>query len=177
MGMGWVFLVLFAGIRHTLAAKVLSLDIQRVNSPISQLLRRDTGSKSFMEVIQNLGAGGGYTTNVTVGTPPQTLTLGVDTGSTNTWVLSNTADFCVNKSLQTRERTCAGGTFNADKSSTMEMLIPGGFNAVYADKSGASGDYITDVLSLGGITVKGMQIGLAFNSSSPRGTLGLAYGM
>jgi hypothetical protein len=55
-------------------------------------------------------------------------------------------------------------------------VVPGGFNATYVDKSGASGDFITDVLSIAGNEVKGMQMGLAFRSTVSQGTLGLGYG-
>jgi hypothetical protein len=54
-----VFLALLAGAQHASAAKVLSLDISRSSSPISKLGRKARGSKSFTEVIQNLGAGSG----------------------------------------------------------------------------------------------------------------------
>src|SRR5450756_876669 len=91
---------LLATAQHVEAAKVLSFDISRRANSISGinevLSRRDAGSKSFTEVINNIGAGNGYTANISVGTPPQPLTLGIDTGSTDTWVLSNTADICLN---------------------------------------------------------------------------------
>jgi hypothetical protein len=38
---------------------LLALDISRSSSPISKLGRKARGSKSFTEVIQNLGAGSG----------------------------------------------------------------------------------------------------------------------
>jgi hypothetical protein len=155
------------------ASKVLSFEISRkTDSGIEKALRPRDGSKSFTEAIANIGAGNGYTANVSVGTPPQPLILGIDTGSTDTWILSNTADICVNGTVG----SCAHGTFNANKSSTVETVMPGGFDATYVDKSGASGDYITDVLSIAGNEVKDMQMGLAFKSTDSQGTLGLGYG-
>jgi hypothetical protein len=173
-----ILFALFAAAQHAEAAKVLSFALERSASPLPQLLRRrDAGSKSFTEVINNIGAGNGYTANISVGTPSQPLTLGIDTGSTNTWVLSNTANICLNNETLIKEGvTCAHGTFNANKSSTVETVVPGGFSATYIDKSGASGDYITDVLTIAGNAVKGMQMGLAFNSTDSQGTLGLGYG-
>jgi hypothetical protein len=170
-------IVLLAWAQHATAVKVLSFDISRSTSPIPRLRGRDTGSKSFTEVVQNMGVGNGYTANITVGTPPQSITLGIDTGSTDIWVLSNTANVCLNKTLQAEGRTCALGTFNANKSSTVETVVPGGLNATYLDKSGATGDYITDDLSIAGNTIKGMQMGLAFNATNLQGILGLGYGM
>jgi hypothetical protein len=159
------------------AARVLSFTIERAASPLKSVLeRRDAGSKSFTEVINNIGAGNGYTANVSVGTPPQLLTLGIDTGSTDTWVLSNTANICLNKTLIAEGVTCAHGTFNPNKSSTIATAVAGGFSATYLDKTGSTGDYITDVLTIAGNTLKGMQMGLAFNSTDSQGTLGLGYG-
>jgi hypothetical protein len=155
------------------APKVLSFEIsRRTDVGIEEALRRRDATKSFTEVIANIGAGNGYTANVSVGTPPQPLILGIDTGSTDTWVLSNTANICVNGTVG----SCVHGTFNANKSSTVETVVPGGFDATYVDKSGASGDYITDVLSVAGNEVKDMQMGLAFKSTDSQGTLGLGYG-
>lgn len=162
---------------HVEAAKVLSFDISRASSPLSHILeRRDAASKSFTEVITNIGVGNGYTANVSVGTPPQPLILGVDTGSTDTWVLANTADICVNRTLIVEGLGCKHGTFNANGSSTVQTVVKGGFQAKYVDGTGASGDYVSDVLALGGIEVLGMQMGLAFNSTDSQGTLGLGYG-
>ncbi|PMD22812.1 acid protease [Hyaloscypha hepaticicola] len=129
----------------------------------------------FTEVINNIGAGNGYTANISIGTPPQPLTLGIDTGSTDTWVLSNTANICLNKTLIAEGVTCAHGTFNSNKSSTIATAVAGGFSATYLDKTGSTGDYITDVLMIAGNTLKGMQMGLAFNSTDSQGTLGLGY--
>jgi hypothetical protein len=83
----------------------------------------------------------------------------------------------LNKTLQAEGRTCAGGTFNINKSSTAETMVPGGLNATYLDKSGASGDFITDDFSIAGNTIKGMQMGLAFNATDSQGILGLGYGI
>src|SRR5258708_6848468 len=96
---------LLATFQHVEAAKVLSFETLRrggngAKSGISELLRRRDLSKSFAEPITNLGAGNGYTANISVGTPPQPLILGIDTGSTDTWVLSNTANICINVTLQ-----------------------------------------------------------------------------
>ena len=172
-----VLFALLVAAQHVEAAKVLSFAFERSAASLPHLLRRrDAGSKSFTEVINNIGAGNGYTANISVGTPPQPLTLGIDTGSTDTWVLSTTANICLSETLIKEGVTCAHGTFNANKSSTVETVVLGGFSATYIDKSGASGDYITDVLTIAGSAVKGMQMGLAFNSTDSQGTLGLGYG-
>lgn len=168
---------LLATTQHVGAAKVVSFDIsRRAEYGIKDVLRRRDLTKSFVEPITNLNAGHGYVANVTVGTPPQPLTLGIDTGSTDTWVLSKTANYCVNKTLIANGMTCKHGTFDANSSSTVKTVVPGGFQASYVDGSGASGDFVEDVLGIGGVEVVGMQMGLAFKSTDEQGTLGLGYG-
>jgi hypothetical protein len=66
------------------------------------------------------------------------------------------------------------GTFNANDSSTYKY-INGAFNISYVDGSGASGDYVSDTLRFGGQTIKDLQFGIGYVSSSPEGILGIGY--
>lgn len=43
------------------------------------------------------------------------------------------------------------------------------------DGSGAAGDYVTDTFTLGSTTVKKLQFGIGYTSSSPEGILGIGY--
>jgi hypothetical protein len=64
---------------------------------------------------------------------------------------------------------------NPSKSSTYKLVDQNAFNIEYQDQSGATGDYITDTFSIGGITIKNVEMGLAYNSSSPVGVMGIGY--
>ena len=68
-----------------------------------RLLRRDTWEQTL---INNL-TGGFYSAQVAVGTPPQDVTLVLDTGSSDTWVLDRNADLCVSR--QAQEAAGVGG--------------------------------------------------------------------
>ena len=61
-----------------------------------RLLRRDTWEQTL---INNL-TGGAYFAQVAVGTPPQDVTLILDTGSSDVWVLDRNADLCVSRQAQ-----------------------------------------------------------------------------
>jgi hypothetical protein len=66
------------------------------------------------------------------------------------------------------------GTFNANNSITYKY-INGAFNISYVDGSGASGDYVSDTFRFGGQTIKDLQFGIGYVSSSPEGILGIGY--
>ena len=66
------------------------------------------------------------------------------------------------------------GTYSANDSSTYEF-VNNAFNISYVDGSGAAGDYATDTFRFGGQTIKDMQFGIGYVSSSPEGILGIGY--
>jgi len=66
---------------------------------------------------------------------------------------------------------------NAEKSSTYNLTDQGAFTITYADQTGSSGDYIKDTLSIGGATIKALEMGLAYNSSSSTGVMGIGYSL
>lgn len=49
------------------------------------------------------------------------------------------------------------------------------FNITYADGSGAVGDYATDTLAIGGVTLQNLQFGIGYQSASQEGILGIGY--
>ena len=111
-----------------------------------------------------------YTTNVSIGTPPQALQLRIDTGSSDLWVNTNSSQIC-----SLRHNPCSGsGTYDANSSSTYDFTSDD-FNVTYVDGTGASGDYATDTLSIGGKSLRGLQFGIGYNSVSDSGVLGIGY--
>lgn len=107
--------------------------------------------------------------NATIGTPAQSFRLHIDTGSSDLWV--NTAD----SSLCEQDTECSiSGTYSANASSTYTYLNSE-FNISYVDGSGSSGDYVTDTVKFGSVTIDNQQFGIGYVSSSEEGILGIGY--
>lgn len=102
-----------------------------------------------------------YFCNITLGTPPQKLRLTLDTGSSDLWCNAASSRLC-----KSRGDPCdASGTYDPHSSSTYK-LVSSDFNISYEDGSGASGDYVTDTLTIGGATLKNFQFGVGYSSTS-----------
>ena len=111
-----------------------------------------------------------YFANVSLGTPAQSLRLHMDTGSSDLWANAKSSQIC-----SYRGDPCSkSGTYDANSSSTYKF-VSNDFNVSYVDGSGASGDYATDILGIGGKTLKGLQFGIGYESTSPEGILGIGY--
>jgi hypothetical protein len=61
------------------------------------------------------------------------------------------------------------------KSTSYKDIMPNGFFIQYGDGSGALGDYITDDFTIGGATIKALEMGLAHNSTLISGLMGIGY--
>lgn len=117
-----------------------------------------------------------YLANVTVGTPPQSMQLQIDTASSDIWVLSESIAACHGPADYDLWNTdCSFGSFNRDASSTFKLLGEDRFGILYADGTGAEGDYAEDTFTVGGATVEGMQIGVATTANLSYGILGVGF--
>ncbi|KAL7626825.1 hypothetical protein AAE478_003599 [Parahypoxylon ruwenzoriense] len=150
------------------APKVVSLATQRktISNPVERdrLRRRDT-VRAELDNEETL-----YFVNGTLGTPPQTVRMHLDTGSSDLWVNTDVSTLC---SQQSQPCTFAG-TYDANSSSTYGY-VGSWFNISYVDGSGASGDYVTDTITIGGSTLDGFQFGIGYQSTSEQGILGIGY--
>ncbi|KAI9762316.1 MAG: hypothetical protein M4579_000464 [Chaenotheca gracillima] len=151
------------------APAVVSLDTVRrhVRDPVHRdgLRRR---AKTLLETLDNEETL--YFANVSLGTPPQTLRLHIDTGSSDMWMNSPDARIC-----NVRGNPCSdSGTYNANKSSSYKF-VSSDFNISYQDGSAALGDYATDTLHLGRTDIRAVQFGIGYQSSSPESILGIGY--
>lgn len=111
-----------------------------------------------------------YFANATLGTPAQSFRLHIDTGSSDLWVNAASSRLCTEQGNQCGE----SGIYNANDSSTYEF-VNNAFNISYVDGSGAAGDYATDTFRFGGQTIRDLQFGIGYTSSSPEGILGIGY--
>ncbi|KAK4150985.1 aspartic peptidase domain-containing protein [Chaetomidium leptoderma] len=102
-----------------------------------------------------------YLCEVSIGTEPQKIMLDFDTGSADLWVSHK--------------------SFNPDKSSTFKLAEDMSWKIQYGDGSSASGTVGTDIVSIGGLTIKDQAIEVAkhmsaqFSEGTMDGLLGLAF--
>ncbi|KAK3392963.1 aspartic peptidase domain-containing protein [Podospora didyma] len=123
---------------------------------------------TYAETLINNITDAGYYAKVYVGTPGQEITMLFDTGSSDTWVVGYRADLCINPtSQQLRAGLTCMDVYNPNNSTTYKLVRRGGFAIKYIDGSTASGDYISDNLSIGGANITSLQIGYAIRV--PRG--------
>ncbi|MCJ1250092.1 hypothetical protein MMC30_007318 [Trapelia coarctata] len=152
---------------------VVALPIEKREGIASVLQRRATVAQTLDNFMQVL-----YFANVTIGTPPQTFRFHIDTGSSDLWSNAAASRLCrQTKSVdpQTGALPCSvSGTYNANASSTYKY-IDSGFSIRYADTTGASGDYVSDILNIGGVSVNPLQFGVGYNSNSSEGVMGIGY--
>ncbi|WPH04050.1 Hypothetical protein R9X50_00693400 [Acrodontium crateriforme] len=154
------------------APRVIQHDIQRkqVENPLENdraRLRKREGKTVSVDLANEETL---YFMNVTIGTPSQSLRLHIDTGSSDLWVNVASSQLC-----EKQANPCsASGTYAPNSSSTYEY-INSEFNISYVDGSGAYGDYVSDVVSFGGISIDHQEFGIGYSSSSMEGLIGIGY--
>ncbi|KAL8774626.1 MAG: hypothetical protein Q9194_003986 [Teloschistes cf. exilis] len=151
----FVSLLAASSLFHSVAVadlKTLSLDfkVRRHDSEAPRSLLRDAVSG----IISNEKLD--YLANITVGKPPQPLTVILDTGSSDLWVPAATSEMCLDFSDICRQ----SGSYDPEKSSTSKKL-QNLFSIVYGDGSGVNGTFITETLGFGGITMENVHMVMA----------------
>lgn len=86
------------------SAGTVSVPFTREARRTPSSLRRRDGTLDLV-AINNI-TDGGYYAEFGVGTPPQTISFHLDTGSSDTWVNSNEADLCNSEDLQIYNGYC-----------------------------------------------------------------------
>ncbi|QUC17995.1 uncharacterized protein UV8b_02236 [Ustilaginoidea virens] len=124
-----------------------------------------------LAALNNVTAGG-YLADLGVGTPPQPLTVQLDTGSSDTWVNAAGSAYCADDAQQSLTGYCTA-TFDPAKSSTYALVSQAGFSITYLDGRRISGSYFNDTVTVGGRPVAAQQLGLALSSDRPSGIMGL----
>ncbi|CEJ92468.1 hypothetical protein VHEMI08120 [[Torrubiella] hemipterigena] len=114
-----------------------------------------------------------YYVNVTIGQPPQEVTLQIDTGSSDLFVLTDSVETCSNP-----KPTCKT-PFTLSKSTTVEQLSEsdfGGspdFGSLFVDRTKALGLYMRDEVSIGGAVIEKQIMAVATEGTVRAGIFGL----
>ncbi|KAF3764418.1 acid protease [Cryphonectria parasitica EP155] len=143
-----------------------------------------------------------YVVNVTVGTPGQPVSLQLSPSASDTWVIDERSGYCTySEYVSTGEgeddydyvtvNNCLWGTFSPGNSSTYTLIDTGDDDDYYYDDgsfsgstnegSYAEGEYISDVLTVGGMSVSNLTMGLVnytyggMFTSTYIGVLGIGY--
>lgn len=82
------------------ASATVTMSIVKSRAVTNLKKRQLSPRATITESLANNVTGGDYIAQVSVGTPPQTQTLAIDTGSSDVWVMSSTADLCNDPDLQ-----------------------------------------------------------------------------
>ncbi|ROW18333.1 hypothetical protein VPNG_00494 [Cytospora leucostoma] len=147
------------------AGGTVQWDIRKHQSK-SKLGKRATST--FSATIDNDLDFYGYFATCTIGTPPQEVTLQLDTGSSDVWVPWYSANVC-------EEEDCSLGTFDPSNSTTYEVVGKDEFDISYVDGTYSKGDYFTDAFVIAGANVSNLTMGLGINTTIAAGLIGVGY--
>ena len=159
----------------TPSPRVVGVDIERRHVSAEEVVSRDHARLRRRQTVEQTldNQDTLYFANLTLGTPPQSMRLHLDTGSSDLWVNVPDSALC-SGGYQQGISGCDGGTYNADASST-HQVVNNDFNISYVDGSSANGQYVSDTITFGGVTIENFQFGLGEVSSSQQGVLGIGY--
>jgi len=135
------------------------------------IARRETHTGSLANNI----TGGAYFIDAVIGTPGQHVSMVLDTGSSDAWVVAAKADLCRSPQLQQHYQQTCYGTYNPAQSSSYKLLSQNTFDILYLDGGGAAGDFITDDFTIAGTTIESLQVGYAKQTSRGTGILGIGF--
>jgi len=138
------------------------------------MAKRDPFSVSLDGFANN---GGFYLVNVTVGTPPQTISLDIDTGSSDVWMFGP-------QSCEEQTSLCYGGSFDSSASTSVANACSDAsdcppFQIQYGTPgSGVQGYYFQDVFGIGGQTVQNLTMAFATDAAyTTTGIMGIGFAL
>ncbi|KAG8415048.1 hypothetical protein J3458_008930 [Metarhizium acridum] len=151
--------------------RVVGLPLHRgqIGDPVThdrnRMRKRDGTVNATIDNLQSL-----YFLNASLGTPPQSVRLHIDTGSSDLWVNTPSSRLC-----SMRKKPCAESLVYTANSSSTYKYVSNNFNISYVDGSGAAGDYVTDTISFSGVKIASFQFGVGYESTSQQNVLGIGY--
>ena len=148
-----------------------------VTEAIDGLTPRDSPSTNgtFEMPLQTRQMSGGFSpfVNISIGTPPQTYTSLLDTGSSPLWVPDLTSSLCqqpINVSACSQSSTNSPfyyGGFDPTKSSSVKPQPDAGqFHIGYLDGTMEDGSYFSDTVTFGSASIPNETFAVVTNGSS-----------
>jgi hypothetical protein len=126
---------------------------------------------------------GAFAVNITVGTPPQNMTVALSTNTAPSWVVDT--EKCDGRGNDyDGYRNCSHGSYSSSMSSSMVVGGNQSFSSWYQDdaspafpkyRSSANGDRIRETASIGGVGISDLALGLARDTNHWMGVLGLGF--
>lgn len=167
----------FCGAASTVPGTLL-MDFYDPNVEVSngrRLLRRDANTYDLVASNQLTY----YQVNLLIGTPPQNVSFLIDTGSSDTWVMSSDNPYCAND--EDRPYTPFGpyirctdnAIFIYEDSSSVNISRSEPFRIQYGDTSFAQGNWASDNLVVAGAEIKNAQFALALEANSSQAVFGI----
>jgi hypothetical protein len=139
-------------------AQALTLDFTTVGKPINALRRRDLSLPIYNDLAQQVGCFPPPSlppinilqwllVNISVGTPARPYSVLMDTASTDLWLPKPNSSGCA-------PNPCPPGTFDVKKSKTAKDAgIPYAVYFGLRPDEQMHGEYYTDVVRIGGVTI------------------------
>jgi hypothetical protein len=165
------FVVLISVGGEKVPSGVIKLEVKKIPHPVinkrqvpdsgDAIVRR--AAQEFVDQIDNQKFF--YSTNVKIGTPPQTVNLLLDTGSSDTWVFTPTTK------LASRGQQPPSSVFDPTKSKTFRAN--GTTYSIQYGIGSTTGNWGRDTFSIGGANLKSLSIGLAYQSDTSQGIIGI----
>ncbi|GMG19435.1 unnamed protein product [Ambrosiozyma monospora] len=120
-----------------------------------------------------------YTVNVSIGSNNQNVTVQIDTGSSDFWVLNSNNTWCKTtkpgeKGYDSSHDCSIYGVFTPEDSSSW-VWTDEIFTTEYEDNTGANGTFGLDDISLHGIRIKNVSIAVSDQTDENYGVLGIGY--
>ncbi|KAK6527527.1 hypothetical protein TWF694_004510 [Orbilia ellipsospora] len=151
----------------TEANALLSIPFTKVD-PSTKGSRRSLQKKSIS--VAYLNQFPVYVVDITLGTPPQSIQVQLDTGSSDLVVETSSSDLCTSDPT-----VCSGrGAYNANASTTYQYRSSD-LVILYGGGDGATGDYATDHFSIGSASLTGFEFGIMYKSTVLEGILGVGF--
>ncbi|RCK57714.1 Candidapepsin [Candida viswanathii] len=118
--------------------------------------------------------GPNYAAEITIGSSNQKQTVIIDTGSSDLWVVSSSAQCQTGRFGQGPEYCKQNGTYDASASSSATNLNQA-FAIEYLDGSTSLGGFYLDTVGFSGVSVRDQKFGVADTTSVNMGILGIGF--